>query len=167
MDARYSAKRSNGSAGQREGDGPGTRARHARRLIVAHAPGADRTGNAASELLCVLPAPSGANLHDAHSIREYLARYARNSTAHIVAAWGRARLSRCSRCSRRSCPPARSCPACSTSPASSGYIEDDINQFTQFFDSIASPRKVICFCKVVLDNDTVNTGRHCRVQPSG
>ena len=32
---------------------------------MPHAPGADRTGNAAGELLSVLTAPAGANLHDA------------------------------------------------------------------------------------------------------
>ena len=69
MDARYSAQRQNGSAGQREGDGPGTRTRHARRLITAHAPRADRMGNAASKLLCVLTAPAWADLHDAHDTR--------------------------------------------------------------------------------------------------
>ena len=34
---------------------------------MAHAPSADRTGNAASKLLSVLTASSGANLHDAHT----------------------------------------------------------------------------------------------------
>ena len=69
VDARYSAEFHNGSAGQGEGDGPGTRTRDAHRLIVAHAPRADRTGNTASKLLSVLTTPAGADLHDAHDAR--------------------------------------------------------------------------------------------------
>jgi hypothetical protein len=44
--------------------------------------------------------------------------------------------------------------------APSGSIKDDIPQLNQSFYSIASLRKVMCFCEVVIDNDTVNTGRH-------
>jgi hypothetical protein len=71
VDACYSAQRRNGSAGERKGDGPGTGTRHPRRLIVAHAPGADRAGNAASKRLSVPAASAGTDLHDAHNSEEY------------------------------------------------------------------------------------------------
>lgn len=44
--------------------------------------------------------------------------------------------------------------------APSSHIKDDILQFNQSFNSIASLRKVMCFCEFAIDNGTVNTGRH-------
>ena len=76
VNACYSAQRRNRSAGQRQGYRPGAGTRDARRLIAAHAPRADRTGNAACKLLGVLAAPAGADLHDAHNTEEYLFRQA-------------------------------------------------------------------------------------------
>ena len=56
---------------------------------MAHAPRADRMGNAASKLLSVLTAPAGADLHDAHDIEGYLSRNGQAEWVSGLPSWWR------------------------------------------------------------------------------
>ena len=76
--------------------------------------------------------------------------------------------------SRHECPQTTSKPIRNgRGPPSIGYssiaastrrlspvTEDDVFQVREGRDSIARPGKVLCFCKLVMDNDAVNPGRH-------